>query len=107
MGRFGHVRNGALALALTCEAVLAVFDALVSDEVVFTSAYVLAPVALAITGRWRQVAIATWRQRPVIASATGGSTYALVNTTSLLTTVSITARMTSQTRASASAPLRT
>jgi PAS domain S-box-containing protein len=54
----GHVRNGALALALACEAVLAAFDASISDEVVFTSAYVLAPVALAITGRWRQVAIA-------------------------------------------------
>jgi PAS domain S-box-containing protein len=58
VGRFGHVRNGALALALACEAALAVFDALVTDGVVFTSAYVLAPVALAITGRWRQVAIA-------------------------------------------------
>ncbi len=58
MDRSGHVRNGALALALACEAVLAVIDALVADEVVFTSAYVLAPVALAITGRWRQVAIA-------------------------------------------------
>jgi PAS domain S-box-containing protein len=56
--RSGHVRNGALALALACEAVLAVIDALVVDEVVFTSAYVLAPVGLAITGRWRQVAIA-------------------------------------------------
>jgi PAS domain S-box-containing protein len=54
----GHVRNGALALALACEVVLAVIDSLVGDEVVFTSAYVLAPVALAIAGRWRQVAIA-------------------------------------------------
>ncbi len=58
MDRSGHVRNGALALALACEVAFALIDSLVVDEVVFTSAYVLAPVALAITGRWRQVAIA-------------------------------------------------
>jgi GAF domain-containing protein len=56
--RSGHVRgNGAFALTLACEAALGVIDALVSNEVVFTSAFVLAPFGLAITGRWRQVAI--------------------------------------------------
>ncbi len=40
-------------------ALLGLVDALVSNEIVFTSAFVLAPVALALTGRWRQVAIAS------------------------------------------------
>ncbi len=60
MDRSGHVRDGApaLALALACEAALGAVDALVGDQVAFTSAYVLVPVALAITGRWRHVMIA-------------------------------------------------
>src|SRR6201989_576090 len=52
-----RARWGALALALAFEALLGVIDASVSNEVVLTSAFVLAPFALAIAGRWRQVAI--------------------------------------------------
>jgi PAS domain S-box-containing protein len=48
---------GALALALAFEAALAAIDASVSDRVVLTSAFVLAPFALAVTGRWRDVAL--------------------------------------------------
>jgi PAS domain S-box-containing protein len=47
-----------LVLALVLEALLALVDAFSVDVVVFTTAFVLAPVALAIGGRWRHVAIA-------------------------------------------------
>jgi PAS domain S-box-containing protein len=55
--RHGHAQAGALALAIGFEALLGVIDAGVSNEVVLTSAFVLAPFALAIAGRSRDVAL--------------------------------------------------
>ncbi len=59
-----------LALALTGEVLLALVDAFSGDKIVFTTAFVLAPVALAISRRSREVAIAAvvaW----VLAAASG------------------------------------
>jgi PAS domain S-box-containing protein len=56
--RNAHARSWALVLALAFELLLAAVDASVGGELVFTSAFVLAPFALAATGRWRQVALA-------------------------------------------------
>ena len=48
---------GALVLALAFEAALGIVDASLSTEVIFTSAFVLGPIALAIAGRPRYTAI--------------------------------------------------
>jgi PAS domain S-box-containing protein len=54
--RNGHTAALALALALAFEAVLSVIDASMGSRLVLTGAYVLAPFALSVTGRWRSVA---------------------------------------------------
>jgi PAS domain S-box-containing protein len=51
------VQKGALALVIAFEVALAVVDANVSSGIALTSAFVLAPFALAIAGNWRHVAI--------------------------------------------------
>src|SRR5262249_62013147 len=65
-GRIGARRPARFALpaALALEAVLALLDQVVASSVPLTTTFVLAPAALAITGRVRDVAIA--RAAPLV-----------------------------------------